>query len=607
MYLRKLYTSPPLPVWEIKFHNGVNIIYGKKLRIEWGGENPINEKKKKSPNNNLGKSTLLDLIDFCLVSKFDEKSSKRLFHAHEKWVLLNTEVFLEFEIDRKIYTIKRWFTNPNNITLIDEDGESSYNTEGMKHILFFKIFQEANEYTEDTMIKDTYFRTIMRFFLKIDKKWKLAFDDPIKYDSNQELMQLIAVHFFLMWIKNTISVRNEEIQSEIKKINITLEAVGGFLKEKYWKDFLAWAEAHRNSISLKIDSDKDLLANFTLAGSYDDIISKINTFTATIKDLTTSINLSEERLEKYKFSISDQWIDNISATKVANIYKECNELLADSIKRTLTEAIEFRKTIIEGRKEFLTSEIESLAISIKNLREKRLSIEKDRAMYYQIINNPDWIKDLVQWYNQLEDKTKELAELNWKLWTYEDISDKKQDLATKINNINTEILDFSKNYLRDAQMEFLKKITELHNYIYPSEETDTIFSITPDIELPEKFKINVLPNKVFWKWRNHWRTLIYDLAILSNRVLENLSGPVFLTHDWIFDWMDKTQMIKTFSYINKLSEDHQIQYITTVNEEWLITEDFWDKADIQIFDTENLWWMLLIELNPDKKLFWKTF
>src|SRR3989339_657336 len=86
----------------IEFKNGINYIFGKK-----DIDNPSESL------NGIGKSLLLDLIDFCLISSFRKIDTPRLFEAKE--FLSDFKIVLEFRVNNIDYIIKRSVDSPNKI------------------------------------------------------------------------------------------------------------------------------------------------------------------------------------------------------------------------------------------------------------------------------------------------------------------------------------------------------------------------------------------------------------------------------------------------------------------------------------------------------------
>ena len=110
MLLRRLYTAPDDLFEAVEFKMGSNLIFGHKDPMLNAADSL----------NGIGKSTFLDLLDFCLLSSFTKTNNNRLFLASE--ILTKHEILLEFESGGAVYTISRSIDSPNDITFITSDG-----------------------------------------------------------------------------------------------------------------------------------------------------------------------------------------------------------------------------------------------------------------------------------------------------------------------------------------------------------------------------------------------------------------------------------------------------------------------------------------------------
>ena len=99
--LTKLYSETNL-IDVISFHNGINIILGK-----------YSENRETRGINGIGKSLIIRLIDFTLLSNKAEKK-----FSQKKYRFLSEDehsVSLEFKVAQKTYTLKRFFSDLNTV------------------------------------------------------------------------------------------------------------------------------------------------------------------------------------------------------------------------------------------------------------------------------------------------------------------------------------------------------------------------------------------------------------------------------------------------------------------------------------------------------------
>ncbi len=201
MLLKRLYSEPPGLFRSGKpehpdtvlFKEGFNFIFGKKDSSE-----------SKEPLNGIGKSTLADLIDFCLLADFNAKN-KRLYK--EKSRLEGYKIVLEFEVNHIDYIIKR-STTDKNIEFGVLYQEEEIPLKDVKTKLFQVIFNNPDY---EGVADEKWFRSLLSFFLKIHKKKKGEFVDPVNFlTQSNSMSEINQYHFFLLGLHNKLICKNFE-------------------------------------------------------------------------------------------------------------------------------------------------------------------------------------------------------------------------------------------------------------------------------------------------------------------------------------------------------------------------------------------------------------
>ena len=222
MFLKSLYSEPlglfrsgkPEHPYTIVFKDGFNFIFGKK-----------DDSDSKAPLNGLGKSTLADLIDFCLLAEFSSKNSR--FYK-EKHRLENYKIVLEFEINGVPYIVKR---DAKYLEFGKLGEESEMELKEAKSALFQLIFQNPNY---EGILDEKWYRSLMAFFLKIHKKKKGEFIDPIGFmTANNKLNELNQYHFCLLGLDNRLICENFELQKNVKDRNTAINQVKRLVEKNY--------------------------------------------------------------------------------------------------------------------------------------------------------------------------------------------------------------------------------------------------------------------------------------------------------------------------------------------------------------------------------------
>lgn len=510
-----------------------------------------------------------DLIDFCLLADFSNKNP-RLFK--EKQRLEQYTIVLEFEIAGNTYLIKRDIKKSSSITLVCMGEENNFKIEEAKSELFKIIF---NNSTYNGKLKELSYRYLVSFFMKIHKKKNLKgeFIDPINFlTANNAIYELLPYHFFLLGFDNTLLCENLGIQKDVKKRQTAISQVKKLVEDNY---NLNIKQIDNQLSKLRNDAKKIKMAveAFKLAEQHKDIEGKLNELTSEIKRFSEHNFWLSKKLKSYKESYELK--DGLSETKIRNLdklYTELNDIFKDKISKSLIDAINFRKQVAQSREEFLKEEIQELEITIKQQQRKIEELDIERQKLFNFLKSKEAFNDLTEGFYLLGEKEKEIADLEGKIKTYNDLQKLKIESDTRDLQLQQKavvLIDSLKNEI-DA---FESLFSEVYQAIYPQSESSG-FSIKADYS-KNKVDVSISFEKEGSKGWNKGRTLVYDIAIMLNLIQKDINTPRFLIHDGIFDGMDKAHFVALYHYVQGLQDKGiKFQYIVTMIEEGQLSENF---------------------------------
>ncbi|GAX61628.1 hypothetical protein SCALIN_C27_0022 [Candidatus Scalindua japonica] len=583
MILNKLY-SEPLGLFEtVKFINGVNFIFAKK-------------DKNSDPGNSLngvGKSLLLNFLDYALLSS----KTKHIKSAMKNNEIGHYSIALEFTIQDSNYVIKRSLMESSKNIVVGKTNDPIY----------FESIKEAKEYLCDLIFKNedykgkyhnTWLRKLLPFFIKKQEnpKTKVNFLDPIKFSISPE-MELIPYHLFFLGIDNSLFWKNFDIKSDLKNKIEALKEIRSIITDTYNLHDIPQAENKIDRLKGEVQEHETNIEKFQLAKQYQDIEKESNNLTVIIKDLWYQNHLDLNKVKSYKESY--ELDDSLQTLKIKKLYTEANELLAGNIKKTLDDAVLFRKNIADSRKEFLSSEIKNIEIEIKKRKNKIDDFELERAKIFKFLETRDAIKDLSEAYLNLSKKREKLNDLEGKIKLYQDLNSEKAEREAEIAKLYSEITNFIQEIKNDISI-FRKIFFEVHNAIYPENKDKSYgFTFEPKPRADSKVNMEVFLPADLSTGKNSAKTLIYDISVLFHAIERDINLPHFLIHDGIFDHMDKAHFIAVYEYLEKKARSETFQYILTVNEEGTLSDEFGnaDKVNPQKIEQEAI-----LTLTPSNRL-----
>jgi uncharacterized protein YydD (DUF2326 family) len=589
MFLERIYSEPEGLFKTVEFKDGVNFIFGQK----------DNESDSKDSLNGIGKSLLIDLIDFCLLGSIASNHNPRLHKA--KKMMGDHLIVLEFEMDGKHYMVRRDPQKPNkDIEFGLVDDLKKYTESELKPLLCDLMFLNEDY---DGKYYNKWFRKLLPFYIKKERPKKGGeFTDPVKYLENTKPMELNIYHLFLMGIDNTLAYKNFDIQSNLKEKGPVMEGIERFVRESYGLENISTAHSEIDRIKREAKHLEGNIESFKLASEYENAEGEANELTAQIKELWHQNYSHRKNIDTYQKSY--QADVGINVGQIEKIYKEASELLAGQIKKTLDEAVEFRKHLSESRKNFLSGEIDVLKTSVKTNEQKIGELEEKRAKVFGFLSAKKAITDLSEAYLSLSRKRDELNELEGKVKLYLDFSKERADLKSEEAKLVSEMLTFVRTIQETKLPSFRDVFTEVYNSAYIENRNESTFDINVNERTDAKINIDVAFPADLSKGKNRGRTLVYDLAVLLHSIKEGLRAPRFLIHDGVFDGMYKGHFVHLYEYLEQLKTRNRFQYIVTLNEEGELNERFGNTDNLSV---ERIAREAIITITPSKKLFGKTW
>lgn len=625
MILNKIYTFPKKLFDEVEFHNGLNIIYAHKppessteklieeesTKVERSslprpvGEIPIQSaddskhshySEDKTSLHAVGKSTLLDLILFALL--FDEKSFHRLQNAYHKKILKGLSVVLEFTVNEVKYYVRRSFDNANNKIFFGpiNHGES-YSLGKLREILYKLIF-ERSDYSG--IAKHFWHQKLLSYFIKVKKREEL-FSDPVEFSRNFSELEITPFHLFLLNINNTLPYEHKEVLESIQKLESFLKEQQNYLiKNSKTKD-LTKLENKRQHLKNIINKLEKRINEFSLTENYAEFEQQADELTTEIKKLWFKNVVDKKKLqdlEEYENAMPAEAYEDIPY--ITNIYNEVNYLLAGNIKRTLKEAVDFRKALFSSRKDFVSEERGRLNSSIYKREEIISDMETKRKIFLDELSRQGALDDLTETYSRLAQIQQQLSDIESSLKT---IDKTKEDITIKKDEHEL-LLEKVRDYIESISTEvqqFRELLLSVYTQLFLDKHNVKIFDVAETDE-KQKIKISVLEGSIIDSTGiNQVRTLIYDIAVLLNIIHKNLNAPRFIIHDGIFENLHKSHFLAFITFIEDLlAKDYKFQYILTLNE-----HDFLE--ELPSFKEEKIIKNSVIKLTPKKTLFGSEF
>ncbi len=547
---------------EIKFKKGFNIILADRTI----------ESSKKDSRNGLGKTMLIEVMDFCLGSKYKKGNPLKQEELND-WTFT-----LDLTLNDNNISVSR--NTSDNQKIYIEGDFSSWNVDIKSDLIgsYIKvedwniILGQAMFDLEPSMIQEKYsptFRSLISYHIRSSRR--LA-DSPFLQYSRQQEWDIQVNNAYLLglnwkYAKEFQSLRDHKnIIDNLKKASKE-GLISGYIGS------IGEMEAEIVGLSEKIEKFRSDLGSFKVHPQYEDIEKEANELTKRIHELVNERISNKQLIEAYKKSVFEE--KDITNEKVEEIYKEAGLIFPDQLKKRLDELLGFHKKIVINRRSYLETEIKKFQWRIEEGTELISSLSMKKADLLKILEKHGALEE----YNLLqinlmkfEQEKIELEERISNLRKFEkgisEIKIKKQELLQKARRDHDE----------------RKSIVEVAIRLFNS-NSDFLYSEPGllSIDITESgFKYNVDIKRAGSHGIDKMKIFCYDIMINQ---LETKKGhkPGFLIHDsTLFDGVDERQVAKALELAEQESIDKGFQYICTLNSDGIPKKDLDEQFMIRL-------------------------
>ena len=538
----------------VNFKEGYNIILADRTK----------DSSEKDSRNGLGKTTLIEIIHFCLGSSLRKDSTLACKE------LANWTFILDLTLDNKEFSIYRNTSNPFKVKIEGDFSDwvikPEYEIDGnyMKvpdwnNVLGYLMFDIPIEMSQKKYLPT--FRSLISYFIR---RGVGAFYSPFKHYSQQKEWDIQVNNAYLLGLNCEYASEFQISKDEGKSLKDLKKASKEGLLSGYFGS-LGELQAEKIGLEEKIFGFETELKNFKVHRQYHEIEEKANQLTEEIHKITNQTILDKQILKAYYYNISNE--NDVPIENVKKIYEQAGLLFPDNLEVKLNEVVDFHKQVISNRRDYLKHEIEKIERDIDSQELKLDELVKKRADSLKILEKQGALEEYRELNNRMAVLQQELKGLESRienLKTFEEgiskVKIKRQELLQKTRRDYEE----RKNIIEKA----IKLFNKNSNFLYAE---PGILSI----DITEAgYKYNVDIKRKESQGVGYMEIFCYDL-MLTRLMSIKKNKPGFLFHDnTIFNGVDERQIAKAMELANKESEESNFQYICAINSDIVPYNEF---------------------------------
>lgn len=547
MFLKSLcITSESLIIREIQFKKGINLI--------------VDETGREITGNNVGKTTVLKLIDFCLgakpnaiwidtETKKEENSLVKNF-LKDKKILITLILTADLDVvDSKEIRIERNFlARKETIRRINGNNYTEDEFEPKLAELIFPNLQAA---------RPTFRQIISHNIRYKDETINHTLKTLDKYTTDAEYETL---HLFMLGIEFSQGNSKQLILAKLKQE----ESFKSRLEKNQTKNAYEIALALIESDIERLDVQK---SNFNLNENFEADLDKLTEVKYKIN--AASSELSNLNIRKELIVEADRDLrnhrSNIDLQQLKLIYSQATQQI-DDIQKTFEELVSYHNQMVNEKVKFIIKELPSLENLIAQKTAQIQHLLANEKALGQIISKSESFEELEKLIIQLNEKYQKKGE-------YENIISQLTDVETEIKGLNKELEEIdSELFSDDFEQNVKQQINKFNKYfssvssILYGEQYALKAEIITNKKSQRLYKFNAF-NLNFSSGKKQGEISCFDIAYVNFADEEHIPCLHFILNDKK-ELMHDNQLVK----IKDLVEQLNIQFVASILKDKLPAE-----------------------------------
>lgn len=562
MKLSKLYCSDHT-FQELKFNKGLSIVFGDVVDND-AGLGTVQE-------HNLGKTSLVELIDFMLLKKVGDESYLIKFnHKFLNWVF-----FLEIELNDGTYlTIRRSPDMNSKISFKAHIApDQNFATEVDWDYQDLNLYSQKEELDPKKILQDIYLKFDVqsqysyRSFLCYLLRTQFDYVDVFKLNQFEgaELNWKPAL-FSLLGFDEALLVEKYQLEAEIKHLKKAASALTKTSDKEDGEKYKLRAAIEAKEEEKKVVQQSIESFNFYTEDNTAnrELVEKIEREIALLNDNKYAISYD---LDQVSLSLKDEHDPELDASDLKDFFEEINVNFSQDLKAEYAAVIKFSQQLSVERKKYLAQELKSLNDKLKNINKRLLQLNQERVELLKGLQEKDSFKkfkvyqaraahltnEIFDFKQQLRDIERNERMLEEKAVRLKKVEKLKEELALQLDN-EPEAFKIIRKHFRDYYKEVFEYTATL--FIKLNRNGNVVFEPL------------VLGNGEDMTGKSKGYTSIrvmcasFVLAVLAT--YSDRSYFRFAYHDGIMEGWGDNHKLSFIKLLREYCAQHDIQYVTSM-------------------------------------------
>ena len=555
------------------------------------------ESDKKEDTHNLGKTSLIRVIDFLLLSNFEKSTDKLLGND----IFIGQEFYGELKLNNgKYLLIKRSINTPTKISFKLNDSKLNnfeLDIDWDEELTLKKAKARLNEFLNFNILPNWDYRKSITYFLRSQQDYLDVFKLNKFKGKHKDWKPFV---FDLLGFDGKLILEKLEIEEEI-------DLLKGKVKTLKLEAQIDTSEKDRLEGLLEIKRN-ELFEVRTLIDRFNFFKEDIRTNKELVEEIDVQLqafNTDRYRISyeinKIESSLSDI-IDDIDNKTISNLFEEVNLYYPQQLKKEYNDLINFQKSLTIERKKYLLETLTELKKEYLDLNTKIKEIENQKGELLSLLTQKDSYQKFKEYQKKTISLEVEVERIDDKIQAIDnsliienDITEKKESIASHILALKEALTERKHSSINKIFNSIIKEILDTNALISLKLNNQGNIEFNADYQN----KVDLL-NTSESQGTTYKKLLCvaFDLSLLVN--FSDKSFYKFVYHDGVLEGLDDRIKIRYIKLVKELCEKYDLQYIVT-----LIDSDL--PKDMPNLIEENDICLRLNDKDNNGKLFLNSF
>lgn len=550
MFLKSLQiinTKSSSIIRDIEFRNGINLI--------------VDESKESITGNNIGKTTVLKLIDFCFGANknhiWQDPENPKEVYALVKEFLIDNDVLIILTLSDTL--------NPKTETevVIERNFHSSRKT----------VIRRINgtQYTDDEfedVLKELFFPNLIaekpsfRQIISHNIRYKdLSINNTLKtLDKFTSDAEYETLYLYLLGCEFNEGNKKQEILQNIRQESNFKKRLERFQTKS----------AYETTLSL-IENDIEELQNkkskLNLNENFDSDLNKLNEVKYQINKLSSEIskiNIRKELIIEAKNELEANKSE-IDLLQLEQIYNQATDILGE-LQKSFENMVNYHNQMISEKAKFINNELPNLEQKLEKKNQELQTLLGQETKLSQIIAKSDSFEELEMLISELTEKYRLKGEYENTIQQLQEVDDNLKSYNDELDEIDDALFsDEFEEKVKTQLNKFNKYFSSVSEYLYDEKYALKYEKIT-NRKGQKLYKFSAF-NTNFSSGKKQGEISCFDIAYILFARDEEMPSMDFLLNDKK-ELMHDNQLVKIANFVN----DNNIQFVASILKDKLPSE-----------------------------------